>query len=144
MAQTATDLTRATVELLDAFNHSDWDKIRAMVAPDLVYTETGTGRRLEGVDAYIEACETWKRAFPDVSGATRELVVSGDIVAQEIRWEGTHTGPLETSNGTIAATNRRTETDASHWIRYDGDVAREMHHYIDVFSMLAQIGALPR
>jgi predicted ester cyclase len=144
MAQTRTDLARTTEELMDAFNHSDWDKMRAMVAPDLVYTETGTGRRLEGVDAYMEACETWKRAFPDVSGVTRELVTSGDIVAQEIHWEGTHTGPFQTSNGTIEATNRRTATDASHWIRFNGDVAREIHHYIDVFSLLAQIGALQR
>src|SRR4051794_3988725 len=120
MPQTGTDLTRATEELLDAFNRSDRDKIRAMVAPDLVYTETGTGRRIEGVDAYIGACETWKRAFPDVSGAPRELVVSGDIVAQEIHWQGTHTGPFETSKGTIEATTRRTETDASHWMRFDG------------------------
>src|SRR3954471_8772295 len=144
MPQTRTDLARITEELMDAFNQSDWDKMRAMVAPDIVYTETGTGRRLEGVDAYMEACEIWKRAFPDAHGATRELVASGDIVAQEIHWEGTHTGPFETSNGTIEATNRRTETDASHWIRYDGEVVREIHHYIDVFSLLGQIGALPQ
>jgi ketosteroid isomerase-like protein len=68
MAQTGTDLTRMSEELLDAFNRSDWDRMRAMIAPDLVYIETGTGRRVEGADAYIELAQGWKRAFPDTTG----------------------------------------------------------------------------
>jgi steroid delta-isomerase-like uncharacterized protein len=144
MAQTGTDLTRTAQELLDAFNQSDWDKLRAMIAPDLVYIETDTGRRIEGADAYIELAQTWKRAFPDTTGTVRNILVVDDTVAEEIRWESTHTGPLETPDGTIEATNRRVATDASHWTRFDGELAREMHHYIDLFSVLGQIGALPQ
>jgi predicted ester cyclase len=144
MAQTGTDLTRISEELLDAFNRSDWDRMRAMIAPDLMYIETGTGRRVEGADAYIELAQGWKRAFPDTTGTIRNILVVDDTVAEEIRWESTHTGPLETPNGTIEATNRRVATDASHWTRFDGELAREMHHYVDVFSLLGQIGALPQ
>jgi steroid delta-isomerase-like uncharacterized protein len=144
MARTGTDLTRTAEELLDAFNQSDWDKMRSMIAPDLVYIETGTGRRIEGADAYIGLAQTWKRAFPDTTGTIRNILAVDDTVAEEIRWESTHTGPLETPNGTIEATNRRVATDASHWTRFDGELAREMHHYLDVFSLLRQLGALPQ
>src|SRR4051794_41617821 len=145
MAQTRTGLPRAAEELMDAFNHSDWDRIRTMLAPDLVYVETGTGRRIEGVDAYIEALENWKRAFPDSSGTIRNILVGDDTVAEEIRWEATHTGPLETADGrTIEASNKRTATDASAWTRFDGGTVREIHHYVDALSILRQIGALPQ
>jgi steroid delta-isomerase-like uncharacterized protein len=144
MAQTGTDLTRLAEELLDAFNRSDWDKMRTMIAPDLLYIETGTGRRVESAEAYIELAQSWKRAFPDTIGTVRNILVADDTVAEEIRWESTHTGPLETPAGTIAATNRRVVTDASHWTRFDGELAREIHHYIDVFSLLGQVGALPQ
>jgi steroid delta-isomerase-like uncharacterized protein len=144
MAQTGTDLARTVEELLDAYNQSDWDRIRAIVAPDLVYIETGSGRRIEGVDAYIQTLETWKRAFPDTSGTIRAILAGDDTVAEEIRWEGTHTGPLETPNGTIEATNKRIATDASAWTRFDGERVREIHHYLDVPSLLQQIGALPQ
>jgi|tagenome__1003787_1003787.scaffolds.fasta_scaffold18746023_1 steroid delta-isomerase-like uncharacterized protein len=145
MAQTQTDLAHAVEELMDAFNQSDWDKIRALVAPDLVYIETGTGRRIEGVDAYIQLLETWKRAFPDTSGTICNILVGDDTVAEEVRWEATHTGPLETADGrTIEASNKRTATDASAWTRFDGGTVREIHHYVDALSILRQIGALPQ
>jgi hypothetical protein len=64
MTQTHTDIARVADELLDAYNQSDWERLRRLVASDVVYIETGTGRRIEGVDAYLELCERWKRAFP--------------------------------------------------------------------------------
>src|SRR3954467_2142225 len=105
MARTGTDITRMADELMTAYNQSDWEKIRTLVAPDVVYIETGSGRRVEGVDAYIETLETWKRAFPDTAGTVLGLLTGDEIFAEEVRWEGTHTGPLETPNGTIQATN---------------------------------------
>ena len=44
MSAPAVDLGRATAELIDAFNRADWDRMRASLAPDVHYTETGTGR----------------------------------------------------------------------------------------------------
>jgi ketosteroid isomerase-like protein len=33
-------------ESIAAFDRADWDAIRALLAPDYVYEETGTGRRI--------------------------------------------------------------------------------------------------
>jgi predicted ester cyclase len=106
-------------------------------------TDTGTGRRVEGTDAYIELAKGWKAAFPDATGTIDDAVVSGDMVAQEIRWEATHTGPMQTPDGIIEPTDKRISIAASLGCRFDGDHARELHHYLDVLMLLQQIGAMP-
>jgi steroid delta-isomerase-like uncharacterized protein len=143
MATAGTDLTQAAAAFIDAFNRADWEAFRGFTAPDTVYTETGTGRRVEGADAYVELCQGWKAAFPDVAGTIRTAIASGDVVAQEIVWEGTHTGPLQTPDGVIEATGNRISIQASNWIRFAGGRAQETHHYLDVLALLQQIGAMP-
>src|SRR5687767_180621 len=97
-----------------AFNAADWDRVREYLAPDVVYAETGTGRNAIGGDA---------RA------------------AQEILWEGTHTGPLQTPAGVLEASGSRIAVEGSVWVRFEGDKAQEVHHYLDVMALLQQIGA---
>ena len=63
MGQADIDLTQAATELIDAFNEADWGHFRGLLAPDAVYAETGTGRRVEGADAYVTLCQgNWFRA----------------------------------------------------------------------------------
>ena len=95
MAGEQQDLIKRAEDWLEAFNAGDWQRFAAGMTPDVVYEETGTQRRVDGVDAYVQLCQGWKQAFPDVRGAIRNVVASGDTVVQEIMWEGTHTGPLE-------------------------------------------------
>ena len=144
MSPTGTDLRQPAADLIDAFNHAYWTRLRAIVTADVVYNEIGTGRRIEGVDAYVEALEAWKQAFPDASGMILATIASDDTVAQRIRWRGTHTGRLPTPAGTIEATGKRVSVEASAWHRFEGDAISEIHHYLDVVALLQQIGALPR
>jgi hypothetical protein len=65
MARTEGDIAGAAAELIDAFNEADWSRLRPLLASDLVYDETGTGRRVEGADAYVALLDGWKAAFPD-------------------------------------------------------------------------------
>jgi steroid delta-isomerase-like uncharacterized protein len=139
MATSGIDLTQAAAAFVDAFNRADWEAFRDSIAPDAVYTETGTGRRVEGADAYVELCQGWKAAFPDVVGTIRTSMASGGAVAQEIVWEGTHTGALETPAGVIDASGNHISVPAATWIRYAGDRAQEIHHYLDVLTLLQQV-----
>ena len=143
MATTGTDLTQLAAAFIDAFNRADWEAFRGFTAPGCIYTETGTGRRVEGADPYIELCQGWKAAFPDVTGDIRNAIASNDTVAMEIVWEGTHTGPLPTPDGTIEPTGKRIHIEASDWIRFADGRAEETHHYLDVLMLLQQIGAMP-
>jgi steroid delta-isomerase-like uncharacterized protein len=143
MATTRTDLNQAAAALIDAFNRADWESLRGSIAPDAVYTETGTGRRVEGADAYIELCQGRKDTFPDVAGSIRSTIASGETVAQEIVWEGTHTGALQTPSGVVEGTGNRIRTDAAIWIRFAGDRAQEVHHYLDVLALMQQVEGAP-
>jgi steroid delta-isomerase-like uncharacterized protein len=144
MTEAGFDLIQASADLIDAFNEADWERFRGVLAPDTVYTETGTGRRVEGADAYMALCQGWKVALPDVRGSIRGAIATEDQVAQEILWEGTHTGPMETPGGTLPPSGAQISVEASLWVRFHGDKAREVHHYLDVLSLLQQIGAIPR
>jgi steroid delta-isomerase-like uncharacterized protein len=138
----AVDLGRATAELIDAFNRADWDRMRASLAPDLHYTETGTGRQIDGVDPYIDLCAEWRAAFPDVVGTVTNTAQGEGLAVLEIHWEGTHTGPLATPAGILPASGKRVAADASFWARYEGDRISEVHHHLDVLALLQQVGAL--
>jgi steroid delta-isomerase-like uncharacterized protein len=138
----ATDLGRATADLIDAFNGADWDRMRTHLADDVTYSETGTGRRIEGADAYLELCHGWRDAFPDVAGTITDSAGGDGVAVLEIRWQGTHTGPLMTPAGVLPPSGNRVEADASFWARYDGDRIRELHHHLDVLTLLQQVGAL--
>jgi steroid delta-isomerase-like uncharacterized protein len=143
MAGERQDLIKRADGFIEAFNAGDWQRFAAALAPDVVYEETGTQRRAEGVDAYVQLGQGWKQAFPDARGAIRNVVASGDTVVQEITWEGTQTGTLEGPGGPLPPSGRRVTVPASLWITFSGDQMREIHHHLDVLSMLGQLGALP-
>ena len=135
--------TETATRLLEAFNDGDWDAFRAGVTDDVVYVESGTGRRIEGADAYLALCHGWRTALPDVSGTVHSALEGGGVVAQEVTWTGTHDGPLPTPDGDIPATGRAVSVDATLWIETRGDAVAEVHHHLDVMALMAQIGGYP-
>jgi steroid delta-isomerase-like uncharacterized protein len=143
MAHTATQIAHVAAELTEAFNDSDWERGRRLCTPDVTYDETGTGRRVEGVDAYVELLEAWKQVLPDVRGTIRRSLADGDTVAQDILWEGTHTGPMPMPTGTLEPTGKHISLRGTVWVTFEGEKARAVHNQIDLFGLLQQIGALP-
>jgi steroid delta-isomerase-like uncharacterized protein len=139
MATTGTDLTQTAAGWIEAFNRADWDAWRDLTTPDVVYTETGTGRRVESADAFLALCEGWKAAFPDIAGTIRTAIATDDTVALEIVWEGTHSGALQTPEGVLEGTGNRIRVEAAEWIRYTDGRAREVHHYLDTLTLVQQV-----
>ena len=129
--------------LLEAFNDGDWDAFLDGVTDDVVYVESGTGRRIEGADNYLALCQGWRAALTDVTGTVHRSLEGGGVVAQEVTWTGTHDGPLPTPNGDIPATGRPVSVDATLWIEVRGDAVAEVHHHLDVMALMAQIGCYP-
>jgi steroid delta-isomerase-like uncharacterized protein len=143
MAGEQQNLIKRAGGMLEAFNAADWQRFAAAMAPDVVYEETGTQRRVDDVDAYVQLCQGWKQAFPDARGEIRNVIASGNTVVQEILWEGTQTGTLEGPGGPLPPSGRRINVPASLWITFSGDQAKEVHHHVDVLTMLGQLGAIP-
>jgi steroid delta-isomerase-like uncharacterized protein len=144
MASTQTaDLTQVAAAFIKAFDAGDWQQFRAPLSSDVAYEETGTGRRTQDAEAYVQLVQGWKQAFPDAMGNIRQAIGSGNTVVQEITWEGTHTGDLVGPAGTMPASGKRIAVPATVWYTFQGDQIREIHHHLDLMAMLQQIGAMP-
>lgn len=143
MLTQATDLVQVADAFIKAFDAGDWLQFRAPLSPDVAYEETGTGRRTQGADVYVQLVQGWKQAFPDVTGTIRQAIGSGNTVVQEITWQGTHTGELLGPAGTKPPSGKQIAVPASVWYTFQGDQIREIHHHLDMMSMLQQLGAIP-
>jgi steroid delta-isomerase-like uncharacterized protein len=131
-------------EQVEAFNKSDWERVRAGLAPDCRYHELGTERKVEGSERIVELFKGWKQAFPDAVGTVTSAVARGDNAALEVTWNGTHTGPLATAEGTIPPSGKRQATPAAYFLTFDGNRIKDSRHYFDSMTLLKQIGAQPK
>ncbi len=136
------DAIRAASAEVEAFNEGDWERYRQTLTEDSVYEEFATRRRIDGPDEIIQANQAWKEAFPDARGTIENAVASGDTVTLEITWRGIQSGPLETDQGEIPASNRQAEVSAVQVLKLEGGKIRQNRHYFDMMTLLEQIGAL--
>jgi len=142
MTQVTQDRGQRARRTIEAFGRRDWATFREVFAPELVYTETGTGRRIEGLETFIDTSEEWLAVLPDCTGEVTRLVHDRDTTVLEVVWRGTHTGPLDTPTGTVPPSGATVEIRATVWQTWAGDEVVAYDHHLDVLTMLAQIGAL--
>lgn len=128
---------------LDSFNRADWPAMKATLSADSVYDEHGTQRHVKRADEIISLFKAWKVAMPDVAGTVGNALTSGDTVALEVTWKGTHTGPLETPAGTIPASGKKQTTPGIWSIDVKDGKVRSSRQYFDMLTFLQQIGAAP-
>ena len=103
----------------------------------------GTGRQTESADAYVQLVQGWKQSFPDATGTIRNVVTQGNMVVQEVLWEGTQTGEMVTPGGVLPASGKRISVLGSVWYTLQGDTIQEIHHHLDIMTMMTQLGAIP-
>lgn len=139
----STDPIALATRGVEAFNAADWDTLRELCHGDVVYTESGTNRRLEGIDACLAAWREWRGAMSGVTGTVGRTLADGRTVALEVVWRGVHDGPLMTPTGPIPATGAPVSIVATQWQAHRDDRIAAIDHHLDILSLLAQIGALP-
>jgi steroid delta-isomerase-like uncharacterized protein len=128
---------------VDVFSHGDWAGFRAALAPEAVYVEPATGRRVQGADQIVAVSQGWRQVFPDATGTISTAVASGNIVTLEITWEGTQRGELAGPGGVIPASGKRVTVAAVQVVTVVGGKITETHHYFDMLGLLQQLGAIP-
>jgi steroid delta-isomerase-like uncharacterized protein len=142
MVQSAEDVARESIE---CYNVGDFDRLRSLLADDFYEEELATQRRLEGADARVEAAQGWKQAFPDERGTITGVYTSGNTVAIELTWEGTHSGPLATPDGQeLPPSNKRITVKSVQVIEIEDGKMKALRHYFDLMTLLQQIGAMDR
>jgi steroid delta-isomerase-like uncharacterized protein len=138
-----TSLTNLAKDTVDAFNHRDWDQVRTLLAPNCVYDEVSTGRRLSGHAEILESMKGWTKAFKDAHGTVTSTMERGDTVVLEITYRGTHNGPFEGPEGSIPPSGASVTTRAVEIFECAGGRVTGMRNYFDLHAMLRQIGAIP-
>jgi predicted ester cyclase len=86
--------------------------------------------------------QSFKGAFPDLRIDIRSQVADEERVVAEFVAVGTHTGPLETPAGAVAATGRKvTFTVCEVWDIKAGRLIG-LRNYQDMGSILRQLGVM--
>jgi predicted ester cyclase len=87
-------------------------------------------------EAWTRFLATFVTGFPDLRLTVEDAVGEGDLVAQRVRFEGTHTGEFQG----LPPTNRRLSFSGLELNRFvDGRVA-EHWFQLDALSLLQQLG----
>ncbi len=133
-------LIQAAKAPFTAYNNKDWKAARASFTSDFVYDEVPTGRKAKGADDVIALWKGWGTAFPDSKCTYHREYVSGNTVVLELTWKGTHTGPMQTPDGPIPATNKKIDIRACNVVEISGDKAKSQRQYFDMATMMQQLG----
>jgi len=102
------------------------------------------GIRARGVAGFRAMLQMWLKAFPDLRHEVRETVEQGDTIAVRLFVRGTHTGPLESPQGTIPATGKSVTWDSVDWVKIRAGKIASWTVYEDQMAFLAQLGLAPR
>jgi len=132
-------------ELALAFSAGDWSKLRQMVSDDVVVVDIASGGDTStGADAFVTGDQNWRNAFSDFAVEILSIVGDDTHAAGDFVLRGTHTGPMPTPWGDVAATGRKVELPFVMFCEVaDGKVTVIRDHYNPALAM-AQIGVDPK
>jgi steroid delta-isomerase-like uncharacterized protein len=128
---------------LAAMSSGNWSEYRNTLAPDAVYEEVPSLERVVGTERFVTSVQRWKTAFPDLKTSISRGYTIGDRVIVELEWEGSHSGPLEGTFGTLAPTHRRVRVNAIVLFSVKQSKIVECRNYFDVLTVLSQLGVTP-
>ena len=102
------DAKRVLEEAIDTWNAGDREAWAALYDENVEWEAPG-GARISGLeDLKVKYFDALLEAAPDRASSVDSLVAEGDVVAEEGRYTGTHTGTWRSPDGVeIPATERR-------------------------------------
>jgi steroid delta-isomerase-like uncharacterized protein len=127
---------------VEAFNAHDEARIRELNAENTKFEAPGDVK-IEGGEAATQYAMAWIRGFPDARITVHNELSSGDWVAQEITFEGTHEDTLSGPGGDIPATHKRLIGRAVQIFNVEGDAITDTRLYFDQVQVMTQLGLMP-
>ena len=125
----------------EAMTAQDLERLVALVTPDCDWVDSGTP--VQGPEQLRGYMQGFYTAFPDFRLAIRHAVESGDTVAAETRFTGTHTGPLRLPSGEVPPTGQFISLEGCDYIEVEGGKIKSWHSYANMAAFMAQLGLLP-
>jgi steroid delta-isomerase-like uncharacterized protein len=135
-----TDNATLARSLYDGFNRRDFDHEAALWADEGVMTNVGSGEQGHGPEGSRQSNRFWEEAFPDGRVTVDRVVAADPYVMVEFTGQGTHTGTLTTTEGSIPATGRSVTLEFCDVLEFRDGKVWSRRRYFDSGSMLAQLG----
>jgi steroid delta-isomerase-like uncharacterized protein len=133
-------------KLIDAINTHNADAVANMYASDAVAIDPMYPEPLRGRDAIRKDYAAYLRGFPDIRFEILTIVEKDERNgAAEMRFSGTHTGPLQAPTGEdVPPTNKRADLKGAVFGRLNdrGEIVEERRYY-DAGTLLRQLGLVP-
>jgi steroid delta-isomerase-like uncharacterized protein len=125
----------------DLINAHDAEAIAALFAEDGTFIEPAG--EFKGREAITEYWRVLFAAFPDMQGRDDFKGEVGDSAFNEWTAAGTHSGPLETPEGTVPATGKPVTFRGCDIIAVRDGRIYEQRAYYDQMALLTQLGLVP-
>jgi steroid delta-isomerase-like uncharacterized protein len=119
----------------------DLHALNTLCAPTCELTEPGVHMR--GPEQIAGYLQTFITAFPDVKIEPQTMLEVDDMVAAEIRFTGTHTGPLAGPGGELPPTGRRVDLPGADFLTVSNGQVTAWRVYYDAGTLMAQLGLSP-
>jgi len=137
-----TEIKDTAAHFVAAFNAHDDKALNTLHADHIKFEAPGGFKAGTSHEATAYAMN-WIKAFPNGKMTVQHEIVSAPWVVQEVVMEGTHTGPLETPNGTIQPTHKKVAGKGVQLLRIENGKIVEAKIYFDMFEQMSQLGLIP-
>jgi steroid delta-isomerase-like uncharacterized protein len=134
------DKADVALSIFKSFDAKSFTEGLKAVSDDCVIVEVSNGDSFVGPTGLQRQYDKWARAFPDGRSEVKNVFTSGDWVAIESVWHGTHDGPWESPVGVIPASGNTISFSYSTIARIVDGLEVEERHYFDDASILRQMG----
>lgn len=139
--QSNEEIVREAYRLVEG-DRLDGEAFRALFSEDGAFNDVPNSMTFRG-DEIPQALAAFVSVFPDVHRELLEVRAAGDVVAVELRIQGTHLGAFPTPVGPIPPTGNRIDVPtADLWYLRDGKI-QSFNCYNSANVLLAQLGAAP-
>lgn len=141
MSQATSDQTVANKEVsrrwIEVFNERDLAAQEDVLAPGYVaHAPVSLEPTSLDSEAWAKFLAGFVEGFPDLRLTVEDAVGEGDLVAQRVHFEGTHTGEFQG----LPPTGRRVEFDGLELNRFVDGRVEEHWFQLDALSLLQQLG----
>ena len=124
-----------------ARNHHNIDAAVAMLDPDYAEYDPLSPEPRRGTEEFRKNEESVEKAIPDFQFRTSNMIAKGDLVAVEVRAEGTFKNVLEILGQAVPPTGRRIELNMASFIRINAKgLIAEAREYYDSAKIFQQLG----
>jgi predicted ester cyclase len=126
--------------MFEAFAAGDEEALRDVSDDEIEFVDPAASG--SSVDEWLAYNRPFSTAFPDGTMTIENQVISGDTVVSEVRYAGTHSGPLTTPQGEVPPTDNRIDIRGCSVTRVEGGKIVSHHGYFDRRQFLAQLGLM--